>query len=877
MRLLRRFLTRFAGLFSRRRAEREFGAEVESHLALMQEEFERRGMTPEQARREARLKLGGIEQTKEAYREARTLHWLESLCQDLRFALRILRKNPGFAAVAILTLALGIGAATAMFSVLDGVVLKPLNYPDPQRIVAIDTHWTESGKELPRTTGGDLQDLRGADSFAVFSYYYGGQFGVQLSHGADFGGVYAVDPDFFRIFGVPPAVGRTFSADDAGHSAVIGTAFAERNFGSASAALGQTLGIEGAVYQVVGVMPPLFQFPQNAQVWSAVSPIPGNTNRSGYNYRSLARLKPGLSPETADQRLLSIANRLAATFPDTNKNKTFRVEPLQSQLAAPVRTTLLVLMAAVGLVLLIACANVANLMLARASARVRELAVRAALGAGRRRLVMQLLSESLVIASAAGLLGIGLGAWGTKALLILGGRFVPPPLLADIRFDWRVLAFASLVSFLTSMLFGVAPAWKAARVDLQTAMRQAETRGAVGGGPSRLRSALVVAQVALSLMLAIGAALLFRTLLALHSAPLGFRTDGILVTYASAPAHTLDEALQDGRSFDDLFARLRKLPAVISAGGAMGLPAGTYNSDGSFAIEGKQSFTEDARKLPYAGFRLASPAYFTTMGIPLLRGRDFNDADLNDQPFVAIVSESLASQNFPNEDPIGHRIMCGLDSPKWMTIVGVVGDVRQSSPAAQPGPEIYMPLRQHPFPSTDVEVVLRTSRDPQMLIPAVQKTIVGVNSQIAMKFTTMGDLVRDSIGDQRFRAVLASSFAVLALLLALSGMYAVMSYLTTQRTAEFGLRSALGAQPGNIVGLVLRAAVGVAAIGVAAGLLLSILTARLLESMLFGVKSMDAATYASVIAIVLPTIVLAAAIPAWRASRVDPMVALRHE
>ena len=309
----------------------------------------------------------------------------------------------------------------------------------------------------------------------------------------------------------------------------------------------------------------------------------------------------------------------------------------------------------------------------------------------------------------------------------------------------------------------------------------------------------------------------------------------------------------------------------------MGLPAGQYNSDGSFAVEGKQSFSGDLRKLPYAGFRLASPEYFATMGIPLLRGRDFNDGDLHDRPFVVIISESLARQNFPNEDPIGHRIMCGLDSPNWMTIVGVVGDVRQSSPAAQPGPELYMPLQQHPFMATDQEIVVRTFGNPETLIPAVQNTIHNLDPEVALKFTTMTELVSDSIGAQRFRTALASIFAVLALLLALSGMYAVTSYVTAQRTAEFGLRSALGAQPGNVIRLVLRGAVTLAAIGAIVGVLLSIVTGRLLSSMLFGVKSMDAATYTLVIVVVLPVIVLAAAVPAWRASRVDPMVALRHE
>jgi putative ABC transport system permease protein len=875
---LRAWFLRFGEVFRKQRRDRDLAAELESHLQMQIEDNVRAGMTPREARRQALIRLGGIDQTKESYRDRRGLPWLESLAQDIRFGLRMLRKNPGFTAVAVLTLALGIGATTAMFTVVDGVVLRSLRYPDADRIVAIDTRWTDSGREIPRVTGGDLQDLRGAtDSFAAFSYYDGGEMGVQVDRGADFGGVYQVDSDFFRVFGVSPGVGRTFAPGDAGRSAVVSAGFAERNFGSDSAALGRPVGIEGTEYEIVGVMPPMFQFPPEAQVWAAVSAVPENTNRTAYNYRLVARLNPGVSPKVANARLSSVANSLAAAFPDSNRNKSFVVEPLREQLAAPVRTSLLLLIVAVALVLLIACANVANLMVARATVRARELAMRAVLGAGRWRLVRQLLLESVLVAIAACLLGIVLAMWITKGLLILGGRFIPGPLLADIQFDWRVLAFALATALFTSVFFGIAPAWQAVRLDLQSAIKGGGTRAVLGGGSSRLQNSLVVAQIALSLTLAVGGGLLFRTLLALRSSPLGYRAKGILVTYASAPARTLPEALQDGRAFDDLFARLRKLPGVVSAAGAMGLPAGEYGSNGSFAIESKQSFSGDLRRLPSAGFRLASPGYFATMGIPILRGRDFSESDLYDRPFVAIISDSLARQNFPNDDPIGHRIMCGLDSPKWMTIVGVVGDVRQSSPAAQPGPALYMPLRQHPFMANDAEVVVQASGDPKSLIPAVEHTVRNVNPEIAVRFTTMNELVSDSIGAQRFRAVLASAFAALAMALALSGMYAVMSYVTARRTAEFGLRSALGAQRGNIIRLVLGGAMGLTAAGAIAGILLSVATGRLLSSMLFGVKSLDVATYALVVAIIVPVIVLAAAVPAWRASRTDPMVALRHE
>ncbi|PYY01588.1 MAG: hypothetical protein DMG63_03070, partial [Acidobacteria bacterium] len=620
--------------------------------------------------------------------------------------------------------------------------------------------------------------------------------------------------------------------------------------------------------------------PDKGQVWAAMSPILENRSRNSYNYHVVAKLRSGVTTSVADARLQALAKRLALAFPRDNGNKTFRVTPIQDQLSAPVRSTLFILMGAVGLVLLIACANVANLMLARATARSRELAVRSALGASRSDLVTQLLTESAVLASLAAVLGIALSVVATKTLLSLGARFMPGTLLAGISLDWRVLAFALLSALITSFTFGIAPAWQASRVDLQDALKQGGTRGLLGGGSSRLRGGLVMAQIAVSLVLAVGAGLLFRTLLALHDADLGYRTSGILVTYANMPANTPLEHEQAGRFFDQLVDRLRQLPGVTSAALSFGLPTGEYGSNGYLAVEGRQSFTSgDWRTLPHADFSASSPEYFSTIGMRLLRGRDFSEGDAGNRPLVVVISESLARQAFPNEDPLGHRLVCGFDyvSMKGMTVIGVVSDVRQDSPASQPGPALYVPLSQHPERAAEVEVVVRSSGNPDALIPAVQKTIREMNPQVATKFTTMTELVNDSISAQSFRGALASSFAGLALLLAISGMYAVMSYLTTRRTSEFGLRSALGAQPSSIVRLVLGDAAKMAAVGVIAGLLLSLAAGRLLRTMLFGLESTDPLTFIGVIGVVLPVMVLAAGLPAWRSSQVDPMIALRNE
>jgi putative ABC transport system permease protein len=799
------------------------------------------------------------------------------LLHDVRYALRTLRRQPAFSAVAVLTLALGIGATTAIFTVVDGVVLKPLRYPSAQRIVAIQTRFMPVGRVTPRTTGGDLEDLRHAtDAFEAFSYYHGGEVGAQTDAGAEFVGAYRVDPDFFHVFSLSPTAGRTFDRDDAGRAAVVSASFADRHYGSPVAALRRTVKIDGVAYEIVGVMPAVLQFPRLAQVWAADSFTPSNRNRSGYNYYAVAKLRSDLSLGAANERLQALASRLAETFPNTNRERTFVAVPLRDALAAPVRSTLLLMFGAVGLVLLIACANVGNLVLARATLRTREFAVRAALGASRLDLFRQAIAESLVLACAAGTIGVGVAVWGTHALLGLGARFVPAPLVGGIHVDWRVVAFAVCAST-ASALMALVPAWQASRATVQPALKQAGPLGVSSGRTARFRSALIVAQVALSLMLAVDASVLFRTLLALHQASLGYRRESILVTYAHVPARTLAEALQAGRTLSDLFARLRDLPGVQSVGAAMGLPAGQYDANGPFAIEGKESFAGDLRGLPNAGFRLASPNYFATMGIPLLQGRDFADGDLYDRPFVAIVNESLARQQFAHEDPIGHRILCGLDSPRWMTIVGVVGDVRQSSPAALPGPELYMPLRQHPFTGNEVQIVTRTSRNPAALIPTVQDAVRQANPEIASKFTTMEDLVTDSMAAERFRSALAVIFAAIALGLAVSGIYAVTSYVTVRRTAEFGLRFALGAQPTNILTLVLAAAAKLVAVGASAGLLLAFAAGRLLQAVLFGVASTDAVMLAVVLAIVLPVIMLAAALPAWRASRVDPLVALRTE
>ena len=885
MSALRRFLLRLHNFLRPGRTEPDLAREVASHLALLEDEFIRRGMTPEEARLAARRAFGGVEQTKELHRDARSFGWLDDARRDLRLAVRTLRRAPGFTAAIVLTLALGVGANTAMFSVISGVVLKPLGYPDADRIVVVLNRWTDTGQTQPNLAGGDEIDIRARrGTFDALAYYQGGEVGVRIADRAEFTGTVFVHPDFFRVFGVPPAAGRLFNRDDAQRSAIVSLGFAERNFRSAAGALEQPLSIGSRPYEIVGVMPVAMRFPARTEVWAAAPVEPNNRNRGGHNYLAVGRLAPGVSLEAANADLSALAIQLARSFPDTNLRKTFVAVPLRDNLVSRVRATLFVMMGAVALVLLIACANVANLILARASGRSRELAVRAALGAGRRHVVSQLLAESLVLALVGGAVGLLFARVGLETLLRFGSRYVPLPRLDDVQTDGRVLLFTAAVSVLTAVAFGLVPARQASRGDVSAALNQSGARGTLGAGSSRIRNGLVVVQIALSFILAINAGLLFRSFAALTDTPLGFRTQGILVAYANAPARGsifdqsgLDDYLRVGQLFADVFARLGQIPGVISAGGAMGLPTGQYDSNGSYAVEGKQTFGGDFHRLPSAGFRLASPGYFRTMAIPVLRGREFDDGDRYERPFVAVISESLARESFGAGDPIGHRIMCGFDSDKWMTIVGVVGDVRQASPASPPGPQLYMPLRQHPYAATNVQMVMRTSVAPESLIGAVRQTVRSMRPDVAMKFTTMEASVNDSIAAPRFRMTLVSTFATLALMLAVAGMYAVMSYVTAQRTSEFGLRVALGAKAADVVRLVLRGAARLVAVGVALGLALALATSRIVTNMLFGITPMDTQAYAGALLLALPLTFLAAIVPAIRAARVDPMIALREQ
>lgn len=791
---------------------------------------------------------------------------IEDLWRDLRHAVRVLQRSPGFAAIAVLTLALGIGANTAIFSVVKAVLLEPLAYREPGRIVAVQTLWTKTNR-AGNVSGGDYSDLAAEPSpFTAATRYAGGELPVETGGQAEFVAAYGTDAGFADVFQLKPVAGRLITPEEfktKATVAVVSEGFAVRRFGEANRAVGQVMHLEDSAMTIVGVLPAGFHFPLKAELWF---PMPWeNANRTSGNYRAVALLKPGVTAEAARAHLSTVGARLQQAFPSTHKDKSFTATPLRDLFVERSRMTLWLLMGSVGLVLLVACANVANLLLARATARSREMALRAALGAGRRRLVGQLLAESVLLGLAGGGIGLVLAFAGVDTLL----RLAPPnlPRLEEIRVDTAALLFNLAVSLGAAALFGLWPALRAARVDLHDALKQGGARGVLGGGRGEwVRGALVSAEVALALVLALGAGLLFRGFLALNAVDLGYHTEGRLVLTASIPAKTEAQHLQAGATFERIFAALRELPGVSAAAGVMGLPSGPYGSDGLYAVEGIHDFSSGQfDKLPHAGFRVTSPGYFAAMDVPLIAGRDFNERDRYEAEPVAIVSATLVRLVFQGRSPLGRRIKCGLDRDVWMRVVGVVGDMRNDNPATPPGPELYMAYRQHPYHAND----LHSS--------AARKTIARIDPGIPVKAGTLEQFHSDAVALPRFRTLLLIVFAGLAAALATAGVYGVMSYAAAQRQAEIGVRIALGATGGDVVSLLVGSAARLAAIGLACGLSIALVAGRWIESMLYGIRPHDPLAIGGAVLLLSGAALLAALIPALRASRVDPALALREE
>jgi putative ABC transport system permease protein len=797
---------------------------------------------------------------------------------DLKYALRSLRKNPGFTALAVIVMALGIGANTAVFSVVNAVLLRPLAYKNPERIVTLSPLWKQSGKSGGSSSAPDFHDWHDQstafDAMAYYTFYNAGPTVVMAGREAEYAAVAAVSPEFFSVFSVEPVAGRLFTAEEWKNTGavIISQSYWLKHFGGNANALGQTVRMVDRTFTIVGVMPAGFSFPEKTEIWAAEKDE--NEHRSAHNYRVVGLLKPDASIRQAQAQVTSIGDRLSKEYPDSNANKNVAVTGMRDRLVRDVRTTLYLLLGAVGMVLLISCANMANLLLAKATSRTREIAIRAAVGAGRGRIIRQLITESVVLALVAGAVGLLLALWGSNALVAIAPSNVPRLAEAGIIDKW-VLAFTFGISVVASLLFGLAPALAASRIDLNDALKLGSGRAVVGGGTGRLRSALVVAEIALSVVLLIGAGLLMKSFVALNSVSLGFRQDHVLLIESGVPSSSLESARAGTQFYKGLLKDIAQTPGVTAVG-ATRIPPGHVGSNGTYFIDRLPA--HPAIDLDHdAVFSVVTPQAFSTLGVPLLRGRDFNDSDVYDAPFTVIINESLAKKAFPGQEPVGHILYCGFDSMNPMTVVGIVGDVRQYGPATAPAPEIFMPYEQHPRPSAYLTVMVRTSAEPALLSELLRKKVREHSPEVPVKFTTMEASLAENVAAPRFRTLLFLVFAGLAVCLAMAGVYGVMAYVVGQRLNEIGLRMALGASQGDVLGMVLKQGLALAAAGLVLGLAGAVAATRLLTSFLFEVKPGDPLTYLEV-AVLLTVVAMAASyLPARRATQVDPLEALRQE
>ncbi len=857
MSLLRNITSGLRSLFRKGQVDRELNEELGSYLEMEAAEKMRQGVSHKDALREVRLERGSLEVTKELVRSGGWESFVETCWQDLRFAIRMLRKNLGFTSVAVLVMALGIGANAAMFSVVNAVLLRPLSFNNPDRIVTLASLWKKNGGLGP-VSAPDFRDWHDqSTAFDAMAYYENDDTAVTAGPVAEYGHVAMVSREFFRAFRVQPAVGREFSSDEtkpgSDGAVMISSAFAVNHYGKPDKALGRKIRMLSRTLDVVGVLPPGFNFPSKTNIWFPANTIFRDDEfRSGHNYLVVGRLKHGVTLDQAQSQMTAIGSRLVSNF----------------------RLTLWVMLAAVGVVLLIACANLASMLLAKAVGRSREIAVRAALGAGRGRIVRQLITESLVLALLAGALGVLLALWGERALVALAPTDVPR--LSETSVDAHVLAFTFVVAVLASLLFGLAPALQVLHVDLNRSLKQATTRAGGAGIANRFRGALVVVEIALSMILLITAGLLLKSFVALQNVSLGFRPERVLVMESSVPASDLESQKRATRFYRELIAELARIPGVFNVGATRTLP-GHVASGGGYWIDHSPEPTLLTYPPVNAVFSIVAPGAFATLGIPLLQGRDFNDSDTYDAPFSAIINEKLAKDTFHGQNPIGHLIHWGLDTSDPMTIIGVVGDVRQHGPAQPPQPEIFGAYQQHPDPSTDLKVLVRTALEPNALSETIRKKAQALSPDVPVKFTTMEASLSENVATPRFRTLLLGVFAALAVALAMAGVYGVMSYVVGQRSNEIGLRIALGASPGDVLRLILRQGLALTAAGIVLGLLCAAAVTRLLQSMLFEVNATDPLTYVLVITALGAVALAASYVPARRAMRVDPMIALRYE
>ena len=807
---------------------------------------------------------------------------MDSLLQDLRYSVRTLVERPGFTVVAVLTIALGVGGTTAMFGVVDAVLLRPLPYAEPDRLVML---WTRTpGGPQAAASWPEFVDWREqSHSFADMAVWRGQS--VSLTGGAEPERVVGafVSDRFFPLLGARPALGRTFTAEETDPAtarpvAVLGHGLWQRRFGSDPGILGRSLVLNGQSHIVVGVLGPDFDggnapahgWFMGCDVFLPISYFPNKKGlaRGETEILVLGRLRSGVDASRAGTDMAVVARRLEQAYPDTHAGRGVEIVPLHEQIVGSFKPALLVLLGAVGLVLLIACANVANLLLARASRRRRELAVRAALGAGRTRLLRQLLTESAVLALLGGALGLLVGHWGLALLMSLAPAGVLP---GSLTLDGRVMAFALVLTAATGVCFGLVPALQASRADLDGVLKEAG-RGGSGSAGHRFRDVLVVAEVTLSLVLLVGAGLLLRSAVALQRAELGFRPDHVLTAEFRLPPARYPEPRVIAAFFRQTLERLRAVPGIESAALARAVPFSGNGGSTTFQVEGEPEPPKGRE--PVAQLNIVSPDYFRTMGIRQLEGRDFDEHDTADVPSVAVVNETMARQLWPGMDPIGRRLR--LRDAGWVTVVGVVGDVRHSGPSEPPQPQIYTTHEQDA--RIFACVVARTAGEPMAMAAPMRAALWAVDKdQPVWKVRAMEELVTGSRGTARAMSLLVGVFAAVALALAGVGIYGVMAYAVSQRTREIGIRMALGAASGRVLRLVVGRALVLTSVAIVLGAIGATVLARLLGTLLFGVGPADPVTFGVAAAALASVGTLAAYLPARRAARIDPVRALAEE
>jgi predicted permease len=866
--------------------DREFEYELETHLEMLTDDNVRRGMAPEEARRAARIRLGGLTQLKETHRELQRLPMIDTLVQDIRFAFRMLRKNPCFTVVAVLTLALGIGANTAIFSVVYAVLLKPLPYANSDQLFTVFQAKPQDGITGTAWSFANFADLR--EQNRIFSELAGSQKHQLTLTGRGEPSVVntsVVTPELFSLFGEQPLAGRLFRSDEGKRGAppvvILSEDLWRGRFGADPTIIGSSVSLDQRSFTVIGIMPAAFRFPQltqGEQLWIPLvqDPLFGSwmSRRGGHWLLVTGRLKPGVSVAQAEAELNAINARFAKDFPAENGGWTIRMVPLQKMIVGSARSPLLVLLGAVGLVLLIACANIANLLLTRATARAREMAVRTTLGAGRSRIVRQLLSETAVLGLLGGVTGIALAYWGVQGLSSL----LPPnvPRVNAIRVDHVVLGFALLLSMIASGVFGLAPALFAANANLQSNLREGGGRSGEGRNRRRARSVLAAGEIALAMVLLVAAGLLLRSFAKLMSVNPGFDVQHVLKADISLPRFQYATPQQWTAFSSELLTRIQAQPGLKDAAVAVPRPIADSTVTLGFDIVGNPPASAGA--LRTANYVSVSSEYFRVMEIPLLAGRFFNEHDGSSAARVSVISQAMARLYFPNQDPVGKSLLFGFppDGTAVREIVGIVGDVRDVALGQDPGSIMYVPFAQAPF--WGANVVVRSALSPASVATAIRQEVRNIDKELPVTdVALMPHIIEASLSQPRFRTFLLGVFAAMALVLAAIGVFGVIAYSVSCRTNEIGIRVALGASRSAILRLVLGETLALTFLGLALGVPSALAASRLVSHMLFGISPNDPTTLAAVACALAAVAALAGYIPARRATHVDPMVALRSD